>query len=677
MLNPELVRQRIEQLRAQIQRANRLYYELDRPEIVDAQYDALLAELAELETAFPELRTPDSPTQTVGAKPAEKFAKVAHLTPMLSLANAMDTEQLREWDARVKRHADLPPDAVVDYLCELKLDGLSIELIYRDGALVTASTRGDGMIGEDVTANVLTIASVPRRLPKAPAEFSVRGEVFMSKGDFARLNEQQDEAGQKTFANPRNAAAGSLRQIDPAVTTTRPLSVFLYAVDDVAKFEAAKHQEVLAALAALGFPVNDDRRLCAGVDEAVAFFEKMIGRRHALTYDIDGVVVKVDDLALQARLGAVSRSPRWAIATKFAAEQAETLVLDIEIQIGRTGVLTPVAKLRPVAVGGVTVGSASLHNQDEIDRLDVRIGDQVIVQRAGDVIPDIVRVLTEKRDPIGHGPFDIATRVGGKCPACAGEIGRLAEEVALRCFNPHCPAKLVQGLKHFVSKGAVNVDGLGDKLIRQVVETGAVREPADLYGLSLADWAGLERMAEKSAQNVLDALDASRGAKLDRFVFALGIRHVGEVTARALADALGDLAAIRTASVEELAAIDDVGPVVAQSVRDFFADPDKAAQVDRLLAVGFDPRWSKREAPADSPFAGKTVVLTGTLVGMSRDEAKASIMALGGKASGSVSNKTDLVVAGPGAGSKLSKAEKLGIPILDEESFLKMLEEHS
>jgi DNA ligase (NAD+) len=494
----------------------------------------------------------------------------------------------------------------------------------------------------------------------------------MNKADFAKLNERQEEEGQRTFANPRNAAAGSLRQLDSAATAARPLTAFFYALTPTT---SATHEQMLRALADLGLPVNADRRRCRGIDDAVAFYQEMIGRRHALPYEIDGLVLKVNDLVLQRRLGEVSRSPRWAIAAKFPAEQAETQVLDIEIQVGRTGALTPVAKLRPVKVGGVTVANASLHNQDEIDRLDVRVGDTVVIQRAGDVIPEVVRVVHEKRDPIGHAPFSIRKKSRGKCPMCDGEIGQTEGEVALRCLNPHCPAKLIEGIKHFVSKGAVNVDGLGDKLVRQVVEKGLVRGPADLYKLSLADWAGLDRMAEKSGQNLLDALATSKNAALDRFLYALGIRHVGEVTARALAEAFGSLEAVRAASLEELAAVEDIGPVVASSIHDHFRDRDHRAVVERLLAVGFNPTWTKKPVRADSPFAGKTVVLTGTLASMSRDQAKARIIELGGKVAGSVSKKTDLVVAGPGAGDKLRQAAKLGIKVIDEDAFLQLVGE--
>jgi len=673
-MKPAEAAARVAWLRAEIRRHNRLYYEADRPEITDAQYDDLLRELETLEKEFPALAAPDSPTRTVGFRPAEKFAKVEHLAPMLSLANAMNEAEMCEWDARLKRQAERPADTRIDYVCEYKLDGLSIELVYRRGRLTVAATRGDGMIGEDVTANVATIRAVPKVLPDgAPDTFSARGEVFMHKADFARLNQRQEEDGQKTFANPRNAAAGSLRQLDSRITAARPLSVFLYAVDDAAKLAALTHRDVLDRLTDLGLPVNPDRRLCRGIEEAIVFYREMIDRRHDLPYDIDGLVLKVDDLSLQRSVGAVSRSPRWAVAAKFPAEQEETTIEEIDIQVGRTGALTPVARLRPVPVGGVIVAHASLHNQDEIDRLDVRPGDVVLIQRAGDVIPEIVAVLKEKRQPDGPGPFSLRDKIGNRCPACDGAIGRAENEVAWRCLNPDCPAKLIEGIKHFVSKAAVNVDGLGDKLVRQVVEKGLVKEPADLYRLSPAQWAGLERMAEKSARNILDALATAKQAKLDKFVYALGIRHVGEVTARALAEAFGSLEKIRAAALDELAAVEDIGPIVAQSIRAFFDEPRQAARVDRLLEAGFAPTWEKKEVAADSPFLGKTVVLTGTLAALPRDRAKARILELGGKVAGSVSKSTDLVVAGPGAGEKLAKAQKLGIRIIDEDEFLALL----
>ena len=667
--------QRIKELRREIRRHNRLYYEQNTPEITDAQYDALLRELQNLEAQYPDLLTPDSPTQTVGEKPAEKFQKVEHLAPMLSLQNAMNEEEIREFDQRVKRQLGWPEKKPVEYVCELKLDGLSVNLIYRQGLLDRAATRGDGLIGEDVTRNVRTIRTIPTALAAgAPELLDVRGEVFMSKADFQALNTRQEEEGQKTFANPRNAAAGSLRQLDPQITASRPLTAFFYALGDPSAFGLATHEEMLRRLSGWKLPVNPKRELCRHVDEAIAFYRAMIEQRHKLPYDIDGIVLKVNDLQLHKRLGALSRSPRWAVAGKFPAEQAETTVLGIEIQVGRTGVLTPVAKLKPVFVGGVTVQNASLHNQDEIDRLDVRVGDVVVIQRAGDVIPEVVAVRAEKRPPIAPAPFSIRRKVKDQCPSCGGEIVQLEGEVALRCINSKCPAKVIEGIKHFAAKGAVNIDGLGDKLIRQVVEKGLVKSPVDLYRLTLDNWAALERMAEKSAQNILDALAASKQVKLDHFLVALGIRHVGEVTARALADAFGSLKKLREAGFDELSQVEDIGPIVARAICDHFADSGNSQLIDGLLDVGLKPTWVKKEIAADSPFAGKTVVLTGELSSMTRDEAKARILELGGKVSGSVSKKTSLVVAGPGAGSKLREAKKLGVQIMEEDEFLKMLE---
>ncbi|HPM78561.1 MAG TPA: NAD-dependent DNA ligase LigA [bacterium] len=673
-MTPDDPHERIRWLREEIKRHNRLYYEQDAPLIADAQYDALLRELQQLETQYPTAAAPDSPTRTVGYAPLDKFDKVEHRTPMLSLQNAMNEAELREFDQRIKRFLNLPPDESLRFVCELKLDGLSIELVYQDRRLLVGATRGDGLVGENVTANVRTIKAIPHTLTdRAPALVDVRGEIFMAKKDFAELNRRREENGEKTFANPRNAAAGSLRQLDARITAMRPLTAYFYALGDDALENLAGHEQILQTLHEWGLPVDERRRLCVGIDEVVQFYRTMIDRRHDLPYDIDGVVVKVDDLAHQARLGAVSRSPRWAVAAKFPAEQAETIVQDIDIQVGRTGVLTPVAKLAPVPVGGVVVSSASLHNQDEIDRLDVRIGDVVIVQRAGDVIPEVVEVKTDRRDPLGHGPFSIRKKVGDRCPACAGPIDRLADEVALRCLNPVCPAKVIEGIKYFASKGAANVDGLGDKLVRQVVEKGLVREPADLFRLEQGQWAALERMGEKSANNLLAALDDAKHIALDRFLTGLGIHHVGEVTARALADAFGTLAAIRAATLDELAAVNDIGPIVAEAIREFFDDPAKTAQIDNLLAVGVKPHWEKAEFKADHPLFGKRIVLTGTLTAMTRDEAKARIQALGGKVSGSVSKTTDLVIAGPGAGSKLTAAEQLGVRIIDEREFQRLL----
>ncbi|MCB9477057.1 MAG: NAD-dependent DNA ligase LigA [Deltaproteobacteria bacterium] len=666
---------RIAQLSAELRRHNRLYYEEDRPEISDAEYDALFRELQALERRFPDLVAPDSPTQSVGSRPAEKFDKYTHALPMLSLGNAMNVDELREFDQRVKRHLGMDEDADVRYVAELKFDGLAVELTYENRELVAGSTRGDGTVGELITPNLLTIDAIPRRLPdNAPDVIDLRGEVFMTKHDFAKLNERRDEEGEPTFVNPRNAAAGALRQLDASITAKRPLSIFLYGLGRAEGLDVDAHSELLKKLSSWKLSVNDKWRVCKNVDEAAAFYEEFLEGRRDLPYDIDGVVIKVDALRLQERLGVLSRTPRWATAVKFPAEQKTTVLNDIEIQVGRTGVLTPVAKLEPVFVGGVNVSNATLHNQDEIERLDVRVGDTVVVQRAGDVIPEIVEVVRDAR-PADTIPFSIVEAVGGKCPVCGSEIVRLEGEVAYRCTNIACPAQVVRGLIHFASKPAMNIDGLGDKLIRQVADKGLVGAPADLYRLTKDDWAGLERMADKSAQNVVDALDKSKDVALPKFLHALGIRHVGEATALALAREFGSLEKIRAASLEDLADVPDVGPIVAEAIRNFFDNPDNAKRVDDLLEVGVHPSWSSE--PSEMPLAGRTFVLTGGLDAMSRPEAKDRLQKLGAKVAGSVSKKTNVVVAGEDAGSKLKKATELGIEVWDEETFLAKLKELS
>ncbi len=665
---------RIQNLRRDIQEHNRRYYRDDSPTVTDAEYDALMRELMDLEKQFPLLATPESPTQKVGAKPSEKFEKYRHALPMLSLGNAMNVEELRDFDARVKKRLELLPMESVEYFAEPKIDGLAVELVYENRKFSAAATRGDGGVGELITQNILTISAdqIPRELPAdAPDVLDVRGEVYMKKADFADLNARRDREGQPVFANPRNAAAGSLRQLDPKITAERPLSIFCYAVGRTGPMEFSSQEKCLKTLAAWGFAVNGAVKRCRGVESAAEYYSKTLEGRPALDYDIDGVVVKVNDFALQQSLGQVSRSPRWAIAVKFPAEQVETTVRDIEIQVGRTGALTPVAKLEPVFVGGVTVSSASLHNQDEIERLDVRVGDAVILQRAGDVIPEVVRVLIEKR-PANAQPFSIPEAVQNKCPVCASDIQRLPGEVAYRCVGASCPAQIVEGVKHFASKGAANVDGLGDKIVRQLVENKMIASPADLYTLTRDQWASLERMAEKSADNMLAALEASKSMDLARFLYALGIRHVGEATARALADAFGSLNAVRAASVEKLADVPDIGAVVAASIRGFFDDPKNDEMVRRLEELGFAPAWEKQE---QGRFAGMTFVLTGTLDTLKRSEAKQLILAQGAKAAGSVSKNTSVVVAGRDAGSKLSKARELGVEIWDEDRFIKELKE--
>jgi DNA ligase (NAD+) len=671
-LNKGQAEARIENLRKQIEHHNKLYHQDDAPEISDAEYDQLFRELDLLERAFPELADPESPTQKVGSRPSDRFEKVEHAVPMLSLGNAMNAEELIEFDSRIKRFLGLGAGVAIEYVLELKLDGLAVELTYEDGVFVRGSTRGDGWIGEDITRNLLTISSIPKRINRAPDVLDVRGEVFMSKEDFLALNVRREEAGQNVFVNPRNSSAGSLRQLDPEVTAERPLSLYCYSVGRIEGPSARTHEQMLIQLADWGFPVNAKRKLVSNVEEAAQFFERMTTSRADLPYEIDGVVVKVNDLSLQERLGEVSRSPRWAIAAKFAAEQAETLVEKIEVQVGRTGVLTPIAKLSPVHVGGVTVSNATLHNQDMVDRLDVRPGDTVVIQRAGDVIPQVVSVVKEKRAENAE-PFSIVSFIEGVCPACGSDVSRPEGEVAYRCVGIACPAQMTEQVKHFASKGATNIDGLGDKMVRQLVESGLVHSPADLYRLKLKDWAELPRMAEKSAQNMLEALAASKEIALDRFVYALGIRFVGEATAKLLADHFGELKSIRRATAEQLEQVDEVGPKVATSIVSFFGDEKNQQVVDELLSLGVVPKpWELIDA---GPLSGKTFVLTGSLERLTRAEAKSAIERAGGKVASAVSAKTDCVVAGEKPGSKAKKAAELGVRVLDEETFEGVLKE--
>ena len=671
-MTPDQAKERIDSLRESIEYHNRLYYQSDAPEITDAQYDLLFRELQSLEEAFPQFASPSSPTQKVGSQPSEKFGKVEHAHPMLSLQNAMNTEELFEFDRKIKRFLGLEENVSIDYVVELKLDGLAVELTYDQGVFVGGSTRGDGIVGEDITRNLRTIAAIPRVLLKdAPPLLDVRGEVFLNKADFVKLNGRRDEQGQPVFANPRNAAAGSLRQLDPAVTASRPLSLFCYATGRAQGLDVDSHENLLLQIQGWGFPVNPLRKLAHGVWQVAEFFEQMADKRQNLEYDIDGMVVKVNDLALQQRLGTVSRSPRWAIATKFAAQQVTTRVLNIDVQVGRTGVLTPVAKLEPVLVGGVTVSNATLHNQDEIDRLDVRVGDTVIVQRAGDVIPEIIRVVTSERSADAR-PFSIPEAVDGHCPACGSAAVRPEGEVAFRCVGIACPAQLIEQIKHFASKGAANIDGLGDKIVRQLVEEGLIESAADLYTLSFEQWASLARMGDKSANNMLNAINQSKSITLDRFVFAMGIRFVGEATAKLLAGHFGSLESLRHAAVEQLETVEEVGPIVAASIRSFFQDKKNNAVVDALIERGVVPL--EYEARSGGPLKGKTFVLTGAFRDFTRASAKAAIEKAGGKLASAVSKKTDFLLAGQDPGSKLKKARDLGVIVIDEEQFSSMLE---
>jgi DNA ligase (NAD+) len=665
---PASVRQRAEDLRRTIAEHDYHYYVEDAPVVSDAEYDALFRELQALEAAHPEIATPDSPTQRVGGAVRAEFASVRHRVPMLSIRTETETGPAgaHAFDARVRRELGLGPgDPPVEYMAELKFDGLAISLRYEQGRLAVAATRGDGEVGEDVTANVRTIRAIPQRLRSAapPDVLEVRGEVYMARRDFEALNERQRAAGAKTYINPRNTAAGAVRQLDPAMTAQRRLRFFAYGVGETAGMALPPTQSALLdALEALGLPVNHERRVALGADDLVSFYESVAGRRHALPFEIDGVVYKVNSLALQRELGFVTREPRWAVAHKYPAEEMATQVLDIGVQVGRTGALTPVARLAPVFVGGVTVTNATLHNEDEVRRKDVRIGDTVVVRRAGDVIPEVVRVLPEKR-PGGAREFVMPTT----CPECGSAVVRLPDEAVARCTGGLvCPAQRKQALLHFASRRAMDIEGLGEKLVDQLVDAGLVHTAADVYRLEPQALAGLERMADKSAANVVDAVARSRSTTLARFVFALGIRHVGEATARDLASHFGSLDRLMAAGESELLEVNDVGPVLAESVARFFAEPHNRDVIAALRAAGV--HWNEHEPRhvAAGPLAGRTVVLTGTLPSLTRDEAKAMVEAAGGKVAGSVSRKTDYVVAGEEAGSKLAKAQELGVPVLDE-----------
>ena len=660
--------ERARYLRQEIEKHDYHYYVLDAPLVPDAEYDRLFRELRALEEAQPELLTPDSPTRRVGGAVMAAFAPVRHTVPMLSIRTETDTEAsgAHSFDARIRRELKLDSAASpVEYCAELKFDGLAISLRYENGMLMRAATRGDGESGEDVTENVRTVSEIPLRLrcPLAPDVLEVRGEIYMKRADFVRFNAQAEQRGEKVLVNPRNAAAGSIRQLDSRIAAMRPLSFFAYGVGEVRGWALpATHAGILDALAAMGLPVCDERAVLQG-PQALAEFHARIGRqRSALPFDIDGVVYKVNSLALQATLGFVSREPRWAVAHKYPAEEACTEVLGIDIQVGRTGALTPVARLAPVFVGGVTVTNATLHNEDELRRKDVRVGDTVVVRRAGDVIPEVVRILPEKRLILAPEFFLPKT-----CPVCGSHVVRGEEEAVARCTGGlYCPAQRKQALLHFASRRAMDIEGLGDKLVDQLVDAELVRTPADLYQLGLPALVNLERMGEKSAENLLEAIARSRQTTLGRFIFALGIRNVGESTARDLARHFGSLDAMLVADEMALLQVPDVGPIVARSILQFLSEAHNREVIDQLRAAGVTFPEGESNAPLLGPLTGKTLVLTGTLPTLSRDEAKALIEAAGGKVSGSVSRKTDYVVAGLEAGSKLDKANELAVPILDE-----------
>ena len=679
MVAPAVAAERAAELRAELERHNHAYYVLDAPSIPDAEYDKLFRELQGLEAEYSELLTADSPTQRVGGAPLKEFPPRQHGVPMLSLNNAFAPEEVEAFDKRVRD--GLETIAAVDYAVEPKFDGLAISLTYENGVFTCGATRGDGVTGEEVTPNLRTVRNIPLRLQGEgwPALIEVRGEVLMFKADFAELNARQRERGDKEFANPRNAAAGSLRQLDSKITASRPLSFFAYGVGVGAEALAVRtHSELMDKLAAWGFPVAAERAVVSGSHGQLEFFAKIGMLRPSLPYDIDGVVYKVNRLDWQARLGFVSRAPRFAIAHKFPAEEALTEVLGIDVQVGRTGAITPVARLKPVFVGGVTVTNATLHNEDEVRRKDVRVGDTVIVRRAGDVIPEVVAIVPEKRptrDLFGGEPLHPPFELPKVCPECGSAVARGLDEAIARCTGGlYCPAQRKQALWHYAARRAMDIEGLGDKIVDQLVDAGLVHTPADLYVLTVETLAGLERMGEKSAQNLVAAINHSRQTTLARFIFALGIRNVGEATARDLARYFGNLNGIMAADVEALQQVSDVGPIVAASIVAFFNESHNREIIAQLLAAGL--HWTDGE-PADAGpklLAGKTLVLTGTLPTLKRDDAKAMIEAAGGKVTGSVSKKTDFVVAGEEAGSKLEKALELGVPVIDEAELLKLLE---
>lgn len=707
---------RAEALRREIEGHNYAYYVLDQPSVSDATYDALMRELTGIETTYPELVTADSPTQRVGAAPSDAFASHTHRVPMLSLGNAFSLEELREFDARVKRGLGLPADEPVEYTAELKIDGLAVSLTFRERRFAVGATRGDGFAGEDVTPNLRTVRGLPLRLQDgAPAgEVEVRGEVFLSHREFQRINREREEAGEAVYANPRNSAAGSLRQLDSNITARRRLQYFAYALGHLDGPAPETQWDLLEQLRAWGFLTNPNSRRCADLEQAVAFIEEWREKRHDLDYDMDGVVVKVNSLARQRELGAVSRSPRWAIAYKYPAEQVRTRLRDITVQVGRTGALTPVAELEPVAVGGVIVMRATLHNEDEIRRKDIRIGDTVVIQRAGEVIPEIVEVVLDARDG-DERPFEFPT----KCPVCGADVERPEGEAVSRCVGIACPAQLEANLKHFGSRGGMDIEGLGPAIIRQLITrarppklrdvrrwrrvvpvrrqpAGAgcrsrrraggvrlalpqpapfVRDPADLYFLTQEDLIGLERLAEKSAANLVAAIQGSKGRPLPRLVFALGIRHVGETVARLLAESFRALDRLERASLEELNGVSGVGPQIADSIYRFFRQDETKEVLRKLRLAGVLPEAEAVPEARSRAFSGKSFVFTGTLPTLQRADAEAKVRELGGAATGSVTKSTSFVVAGEKAGSKLEKARQLGIPVLTEEQFQQMVAE--
>ncbi|MGD0989680.1 MAG: NAD-dependent DNA ligase LigA [Candidatus Sulfotelmatobacter sp.] len=661
------VEKKMEALRDKIRHHEYLYYVLDQPEIGDAEFDQLMQQLKGLEAEHPELLTADSPTQRVGGKPREGFVKVPHSSPMLSLDNTYNEDELRNWERRVH---ELSGRSDVDYVCELKLDGMSLALIYEDGKLVRGITRGDGTVGEDVTLNVRTVRSIPLSIPKdglkkagMPVDFEVRGELLMPTAAFKKLNEERERAGLSTFANPRNFTAGTVRQLDSSITAQRRLDFFPYFLLQNGRTYFDRHSKTLAALDTAGFKVNANRKLVHNMEEVWAFIKEWEGKRESLAYEIDGIVVKVDRTALQDELGFTGKAPRWAIAYKYAARAGITKLEDIRVQVGRTGKLTPVAMLAPVLIGGTTVRNATLHNMDEIERLGVKIGDWVQVERGGDVIPKVAKVIEDKDHPRGTRAFEMPER----CPVCGTRVVRTEGEVDYRCVNANCPAKLQGTILHFASRGVMNIDGMGDALVAQLTERGLVKNVADIYKLTKKDLLGLERFADKSAQNIIDEIERSKKLPLERVIYGLGIRMVGERTAQFLAEHFGSMEELETASVDELQNVNEVGPRIAESIVEFFSIAANRKLVERLREAGLTLTGQKKQR--GTKLAGKTFVLTGTLAHFTRDAAKKMIEDAGGKVAGSVSKKTDYVVAGADAGSKLDKAKELGIEVIGEKEL--------
>ena len=668
MMDKETALKKISELRKIIEYHNQRYYQQDAPEISDAEYDRFMRELQNLEARFPDDELASSPTQRVGAAPLAKFASFTHPSPMLSLANAFSEEEIIDFDSRLKRLASIDN---ISYVTEPKLDGLAVNLIYEKGVFTKGATRGDGTVGEDVTQNLKTISSLPLRMKKSeqapiPSFVEIRGEVYMEKYPFEKLNRRRMEEGEEPFANPRNAAAGSLRQLDSKITAHRPLNIFLYGIGNVQGISFTTHWEVLRALSSWGFPVNKLIEQAHDINTCIRYFERITSLRDTLPYDIDGVVIKVDSLALQNRLGNISRNPRWALACKFPAQQETTIVKDIIVQVGRMGTLTPVAVMEPVNVGGVMVSRATLHNEDEVIKKDIRVGDTVIIQRAGDVIPEVVKVIPEKRTG-----KETKFKMPVKCPECGSEIVRFEGEVAHRCVNISCPAQLKEHIRHFASRGAMDIEGLGEKLSAQLFDAKFISDPADLYFLTKDKLLELDRQAEKSAQNLIDSIARSKNPPLDKFIYALGIRHVGERTAKLLAERFGSIENLMAAKIEDLTAVNEIGTEIAASIVEFFHESKNKAVMKKFAKAGVVPQ--KKEISLNAPLAGKSFVFTGALANLERNDAKDIVENLGGTVQSGVTKKTTYVVAGADPGSKLDKAKSAGIKIISEAEFLKLV----